>query len=146
MVKGGELPGLLRLRARDSRRSKAWFLGWNTGATPGWVDSWKSGELVITLKYSMIVALGNIRLRGCYKPWCKAWKIIPDQAWLIRSKGNVVLKTLSEWKLGRAAECKLVLKKQEDNCPHKWQRGWLLGYIHLWQYPTTKQVEAWITA
>jgi len=31
MVKGGELPGLLRLRARDSRRSKAWFLGWNRG-------------------------------------------------------------------------------------------------------------------
>ena len=35
---------------------------------------------------------------------------------MIRSKGNVVLKTLSEWKLGRAAEGKLVLKKQEDNC------------------------------
>jgi hypothetical protein len=33
MVKGGELPGLLRLRARDSRRSKAWFLGWNRGQT-----------------------------------------------------------------------------------------------------------------
>jgi hypothetical protein len=31
MVKGGELPGLLRLRARDSRRSKARFLGWNRG-------------------------------------------------------------------------------------------------------------------
>jgi hypothetical protein len=29
---------------------------------------------VITLKYSMTVALGNIRLRGCCKPWCKAWK------------------------------------------------------------------------
>jgi len=29
--KGGELPGLLGIRARDSRRSKAWFLGWNRG-------------------------------------------------------------------------------------------------------------------
>ena len=38
-------------------------------------------------------------------------------------EGDVVLKTFSELKLGRAAECKLVLKKQEDNCPHKWQRG-----------------------
>ena len=112
------------------------------GATPRWVDSWKSGKLVITLKYLMTVALGNICLRGCCKLWCEAWKINPDRAWLIRSKGNVVLKTLSEWKLGRAAECKLLLKKQEDNCPHKWQRGWLLGYCHLWQYPTTKQVEA----
>jgi len=34
-------------------------------------------------------------------------------------------------KLRRAAECKHVLKKQEDNCPYKWQRGWLLGYCHL---------------
>jgi len=33
MVKGGELPGLLELRARDSRRSKAWFLEWNRGQT-----------------------------------------------------------------------------------------------------------------
>jgi len=31
MVKGGELPGLLGLKARDSRRSKAWFLEWNRG-------------------------------------------------------------------------------------------------------------------
>jgi hypothetical protein len=37
-------------------------------ATPGKVNSWKSGELVITLKYSMTVTLGNIRLRGCFKP------------------------------------------------------------------------------
>jgi len=29
MVKGGELPRLLGLKARDSQRSKAWFLGWN---------------------------------------------------------------------------------------------------------------------
>jgi len=29
MVKGGELPVLLGLRARDSQRSNAWFLGWN---------------------------------------------------------------------------------------------------------------------
>jgi len=28
---------------------------------------------------------------------------------------------MEAWK--RAAECKLVLKKQEDNYPHKWQRG-----------------------
>jgi hypothetical protein len=33
MVKGGELPGLLGLRARDLRRSQAWFLGWNRGQT-----------------------------------------------------------------------------------------------------------------
>jgi hypothetical protein len=31
--KGGKLSGLLRLRARDSRRSKTWFLGWNIGQT-----------------------------------------------------------------------------------------------------------------
>jgi hypothetical protein len=40
----------------------------------------------------MTVALRNrnFRLRGCCKPWCEAWWIIPDRAWLIRSKGNVV--------------------------------------------------------
>ena len=43
-------------------------------------------------------------------------------------------------KLGKAARCKLVLKNQEDNCPDKWQRGWLLGIAIYWQYPTTKQV------
>jgi len=31
--KGEKLPGLLGLRARDSRRSKAWFLRWNRGQT-----------------------------------------------------------------------------------------------------------------
>jgi len=90
----------------------------------------------------MTIALGNIRLRGCCKPWCKAWKIIPDRAWLICSKGNVVLKMLLEWKLGKDAECKLVPKKQEDNYPHKWQRGDCYDIAILWQYPTTKQVEA----
>jgi len=34
-------------------------------------------------------------------------------------------------KLGRVAGCKHVLKKQEDNCPHEWQRGWLLGLLPL---------------
>jgi hypothetical protein len=34
-------------------------------------------------------------------------------------------------KHGRAAGCKRVLKKQEDNCPHKWQSGWLLEYCQL---------------
>jgi hypothetical protein len=36
MFKGGELPGLLGLKVRDSRRSKAWFLGWNRGQTQLW--------------------------------------------------------------------------------------------------------------
>jgi hypothetical protein len=38
-------------------------------------------------------------------------------------EGECCVEDALRWKLGRVAECKLVLKKQEDNCPHKWQRG-----------------------
>jgi len=108
------------------------------GATPGWVDSWKSGELVIILRYSdNDCRTWNIRLRWCCKPWCKAWKIIPDRAWLIRSKGECcvedTLRMVSLEELQNTSLC----WRSNRTIAHKWQRGWLLGYCHLWQYPTT---------
>jgi hypothetical protein len=81
----------------------------------------------------MTVALGNrnFHLRGCYKPWCKAWWIIPDRAWLIHSKGNVVpdtsINTLQMWR-GRPSGC---------SDPFVWEKvcfgdsdGW-----KVWQVP-----------
>ena len=44
-------------------------------------------------------------------------------------EGDVGLKTLSKWKLGRTAECKLVLKKQEKQLPTQMAKGVIVGIL-----------------
>ena len=78
----------------------------------------------------LTVVLGNrnFRLRRCCKPWCEAWWIIPDRAWLIRSKGNIVSQrqALTLFRCDVADHLIVVILLCEKMCALVWL-WWLKG-------------------
>jgi len=70
---------------------------------------------MITLKYSMTVALGNIRLRGCCKPWCKAYKNHSGPSMVDTLEGECYVEyalKMETWKNCRMQACAEEARKQ----------------------------------